>query len=78
MLQNFELLAILRVLLPLALHLENLTGHGRDEIPDDGDKVTLVPGLYPGDSEAGLLVAVGDPFDLALKFHDHPSAPLDL
>ena len=74
-----ELLAVLRVGAPAALHAERFAGLRAEECPDDGEEVAgAAAGVDPGDGVAALLVGVGDP--LQDPFHhrcvDHvPTVP---
>ncbi len=64
---DLELLAVLGMAAPFALHREDLAGGGVDDMADDGDQFLAAVDLHPGDGEAVLVVGVGDPLDLAAE-----------
>ena len=58
---DLELLAVLGMGGPAALHPQGLAGLGAQQRADDGEQVAGPVGGDPGDGVAGLLVGVRDP-----------------
>ena len=68
---NLELLPVLGMTDPLALHFENFPGCRSHEVSHHRDQVPLPIDLQPGNGVAVFLVGICDAFNLALKINQH-------
>ena len=71
-----ELLAVFGVTGPFPLHLQDLSGRRRQEVPHHRHEIPAAVYFDFGNRVATLVIGEGNPFDLALEVGEHRFKPL--